>query len=95
MGTFSVSLTRNRTAAPVAQSIADSTATTITTSGSSQQASITGALSQVWRIAVTSNVWVAFGTNPTAAAGSGYLLLAGTHEFAVTAASEKVAVIDA
>ncbi len=42
------------------------------------------------------NVWLAFGSDPTAAADSGWLLLDGqTRDFAVTGAAETVAIKDA
>lgn len=103
MATFSATLTRVRNGAssggtmPVARSIADATATAITTSSTSQQADITGGDGQYWVLTVTGgDVWVLFGTNPTAVASSGYLMTSGsTREFGVTATSEKVAVINA
>lgn len=104
MATFSATLTGvNNGAAssgtmPVARSVPDATATAITTSGSSQQASITASfpLRQYWVLTVSGgDVWVSFGSNPTAAASSGYFMAAGqTREFSVTGPSEKVAVIN-
>jgi hypothetical protein len=75
-------------------------AQSITTTGSSQQSSVVSGAnhnaSQFWILTATGgNVWVKFGTNPTAAAGSDWLILDGqTREFK-SAAGEKVAVINA
>lgn len=87
---------------PVARSVPIS-ADTMTSSGTSAQSSITastGSLSRqaaFWSITVTGgNVFVAFGPDPTAASDTGHLLIDGTtRDFAVTASSEKIAVIDA
>ena len=100
MATVSVTLARVRgdVNRPIPRSVPDETATTITTSGTSQQASITADdLGEVWVITTSGgNVWAAFGSDPTATAGTHWLLLAGTtREFSVSAVSEKVAVVNA
>jgi hypothetical protein len=106
MAVFSATLTgvnngaRSGGTMPLPRSIEDSTATIITTSGTSQQASITAATTdrkQVWVLTASgADVWVKFGTNPTAVASSGFYIVSGqTREFSVTEASEKVAVINA
>lgn len=73
-------------------------AATATSSGTSAEvAGIVGAAGKFWQIAVTGgNVWVAFGSNPTAGSGAGHLILDGqTRDFAVTADGEEVAIKDA
>jgi hypothetical protein len=82
---------------PVASSIPD-TAELLNTTGTSAQASATAAnLQQYWIVtAVDGNIWINFGTNPTAASGSGWLIASGsTREFSVTVVGEKIAGIDA
>jgi hypothetical protein len=70
-------------------------------SSASQQAGITvpgnfDTNFYVWTItALGQNVWINFGDDPTAAAGSGRLIPAGvTRAFSATAAGEKIAVRD-
>lgn len=78
-------------------------ADTMTSSGTSAQSSITadtGGLSRqaaFWSITVTGgNVFVRFGSDPTAASDTGHLILDGTtRDFAVSATGEKVAIKDA
>jgi hypothetical protein len=72
----------------------------IPTSASSQQSTIQAASThkpnQFWVLAVTGgNVWVKFGSNPTAAAGSGFLITDGQVREFKTQPSDKVAVINA
>jgi hypothetical protein len=74
----------------------------ITTSETSQQsgvynAGVYGSYGSYWVLTVTGgNVWVKFGSDPTAAAGDQWLILDGqTREFAVDAEGQKLAVIDA
>ncbi|MGB3830908.1 MAG: hypothetical protein WA975_03480 [Mesorhizobium sp.] len=74
----------------------------ITTSGTSQKSTIGstgvyGAFGSYWILTASGgDMWVKFGTDPTAAAGSQWLILDGqTREFAVDADAQKVAVIDA
>ena len=71
---------------------------TVTSSGTSQQASITPAKADglIWSVTSKGDVWVKFGANPTAASDDGHLVLAGqTRDFSVTAAGEKIAIKDA
>lgn len=71
---------------------------TVTSSGTSALATPTGALGQVWSVTVTGgNVYINFGAGtPVAAADSGWLLIDGqTRDFAVSVASEKLAIKDA
>ena len=75
-------------------------AESITTSGSSQQSTLStsGATYGAFWVLTASggNVWVKFGANPTAAAGDEWLILDGqTREFGVDGYTQKVAVIDA
>lgn len=79
-------------------------ADTITSSGTSQQSSIVaesgswgaGGNTRFWCVTSTGNVWVNFGPNPTAAADSGWLVLAGVPAFfSVSANNQKIAVKDA
>jgi len=86
---------------PVANSIPIA-ADTLATSAISAQSSITASTdalagkSAFWTVTATGNVYVRFGSNPTAVTDAGWLILAGqTRDFAVTATGEKVAVIDA
>ncbi|WP_145201446.1 hypothetical protein [Sphingobium sp. B2] len=49
-----------------------------------------------WTIVPKGDVWVKFGTDPTAASDTGHLVLANQpRSFAVTVAGEKVAIKDA
>lgn len=74
---------------------ADDGADTLTSSGTSQLASLTAAEGQVWVIATTGNIWVKFGSGtPLAATDSGFMLTAGVHHFGADA-SQKVAIKDA
>lgn len=104
MATLSIVLVRSNTVSrwgdgplPVPLSVPTG-AQSVTTSGSSAQSSITGsmALSDVWVVTATGgNAWLKFGANPTAAAGSDWLILAGqTREFGVTTDGEKIAYIN-
>lgn len=71
---------------------------TVTSSGTSAQASLTAAAAdrQFWSVATDGAIYVAFGSNPTAAADSGWYIPAGsTREFAVSATGEKIAIKDA
>lgn len=70
-------------------------ATAITSSASSQQASITAVADEYWMISTDGSIWVAFGANPTAAAGTSFMLTAGTYYFQSMTVGEKCAVIDA
>lgn len=71
---------------------------TMTSSGTSAQSSITAPdTNGFWSItAKDGSVFVKFGSNPTAVTDEGWLILDGqTRDFAVSAASEKVAIKDA
>lgn len=70
-------------------------ATAITSSGTSQQASITAAADEYWMISTDGTIWVAFGADPTASAGTTFMLTAGTYYFQAMTVGEKCAVIDA
>jgi hypothetical protein len=76
---------------------ADIEADTVTSSGTSTQATPTGQPGQVWTVSVSGgNVYLKFGANPTAAADAGWLMLDGeTREWGVSVADELVAVKDA
>jgi hypothetical protein len=82
---------------PVASSQPDVSELLNTTSTSAQATATATNLMQYWIVtAVDGNVWVNFGTNPTAASGTGWLIINGTtREFSVTVAGEKIAGIDA
>jgi hypothetical protein len=69
----------------------------ITSSGSSQQATITAGSSQVVLVVETdTSVWVTVGANPTAAAGTDRLVQGGTTRyFWNVKEGDKVAVINA
>lgn len=70
---------------------------TVTSSGSSAVSTLTGGLGQVWTVtALDGPVWLKFGTGtPIAAAEDGRLLLEGdSRDYAVTTASEKLAIKD-
>lgn len=87
---------------PVNKSVPNSTPTTaetITTSGASQQSSNSVQAAddnEYWVISVSGgDVWVKFGSSPTAAAGDEWLINDGqTREFKALA-GDKMAVIDA
>lgn len=68
----------------------------ITSGAGSTQSTITAGLDTVCQITASGGkVWVKFGANPTAAAGSDYLILDGqTREFGMIPMGFKVAVID-
>lgn len=51
--------------------------------------------SYICRIATTGNIWVKFGTSPTAEAGGDFLMTEGSYEYFNVPAGYKVAVIDA
>lgn len=82
---------------PVASSIPDASEVLNTTSTSAQASATAANLQQYWVVtAVDGNVWVNFGTNPTASAGTAWLIASGsTREFSVTVVGEKIAGIDA
>lgn len=78
----------------------ESAADTVTSSGASAQSSIVAddpiLKPRFWTIAPKGDVWVKFGSNPTADSDTGHLVLANQpRSFAVTAAGEKVAIKDA
>lgn len=67
----------------------------ITSSGTSAQGSVTAVLDSYWHITVTGGaVWVAFGDNPTAVAGDGWLIPEGGSLDVEAVAGDKVAVVD-
>ena len=67
----------------------------ITSSGTSQASTATATASRNYvRIGTSANVYLAFGTAPTAVTATGYLLLAGTSEVFRVPDGWKVAVID-
>jgi len=82
---------------PVASSITDASELLNTTTTSAQSVMTATRLNQYWIVtAIDGNVWINFGTNPTAVAGSGWLVVNGTtREFSVTGLPEKLAAIDA
>lgn len=67
-------------------------AETMTTTGTSAASTIVGGAGEVWIItARDADHWISFGSAPTAASGTGFLLMAGTtREFGVVA-GHKVA----
>ena len=71
-----------------------STNAAITSSAVSQQTTISAEDSQYWMITTDGTIWINFGTNPTAIAGSGFMLWAGTYYFQAKI-GDKCAVIDA
>lgn len=84
---------------PVAKSIPYA-ADTVTTSASSVQSSLVAPQppnNLFWEVkAKDADVWVNFGSNPTAAVDVGWLVSAGeTRQWAVTTAGEKCAVVNA
>lgn len=70
----------------------------VTSSGTSQQAAVTSpdnAKGMFWIVTASGNdVWVTFGSNPTAAAGTSYLIVSGTTRDFAASANQKCAVID-
>lgn len=90
-------MTGYRNPVPSATALAS---TSVTTSGTSQQADITSSgasYGAFWVLTASGgDVWVKFGSDPTAAAGDEWLIVDGqTRDFAIDAYSQKVAVIDA
>jgi len=82
---------------PVAQSI-ETLAETLTSSATSAAGTIEAPGKNLfWSVTVSGgDIWVKFGTDPTAASGSGYLMTDGqTRDFAVTLVGEKIAIKDA
>lgn len=68
----------------------------ITTSSSSQQSAAANSTQKVVRVTVAGgNVWVAIGVNPTAVAGTQFLMTDGSTEYFAVNDGDKVAVIDA
>lgn len=82
---------------PVIESV-EIAADTMTSSASSAQSSAvaTAEPDAYWQITASGgDVFVKFGSNPTAASDSGHLIIDGTtRDFAVSATGEKVAVVD-
>ena len=70
----------------------------ITPSGASQQSAAApgsaGGQRIICRIATDTTIYAAFGSNPTAAAGSGMLILANIPEYVAMKPGDKVAVIN-
>ncbi|KAA3504602.1 hypothetical protein DXM27_05150 [Rhizobium rhizogenes] len=70
----------------------------VTSSASSQTASVTApsdGKQYYWIITASGgNVWVTFGSNPTAVAGTTYLIVDGTTRDFAASAAQKCAVID-
>jgi hypothetical protein len=103
MARLAIALARVRNGAgsggtmPVPLSQPDASELLNTTSTSAQSVMSATRTDQYWIVtAVDGNVWVNFGTNPTAVAGTGWLIVNGTtREFSVTAAPGKLAGIDA
>jgi hypothetical protein len=103
---ITVSTVRNKSQAgqpmPVPRSVPEA-ADTMTSSAVSQQSTIVAnpegenhSSSRYWCVTALGNVWINFGTNPTAAAESGWLVLAGVPTFfSVSAKNEKIAIKDA
>ena len=81
---------------PVLSSVPRDVATLVSAPASAA-APLVAQAGEIWSLTVKGgDVFVAFGSAPVAVSGAGRLLLAGqTREFAVTAAGEKLAVIDA
>jgi hypothetical protein len=77
--------------------LAAARAETKTLSSSSQATTMTGAVGDVWVVAVNADTMVSFGSSPTAVAAGGslqhFLPSGTTREFNVSAAAEKCAVI--
>lgn len=73
------------------------TAETLVSAAASASGALVAQAGEIWSITVTGgNVFGAFGSAPVAASGAGRLLLDGqTRDFAVAAAGEKFAVINA
>ncbi|MGB1215734.1 MAG: hypothetical protein ACPG4X_20355 [Pikeienuella sp.] len=68
----------------------------VTPGGSSAQTTITAKAGNVCVVTTDTAIWVAFGENPTAAAGTGHLILAGgTRDFGHLTDGWKVAYITA
>lgn len=72
-------------------------AESITSSATSQQSASASGNGTACRVtAINGNVWVKFGVNPVAAAGSDYLIPSGSsHDFGNVPPGFKVAVVDA
>jgi len=70
---------------------------TATSSASSAEVSgVVGVKDKIWQVTTTGNIWVAFGSNPTAVSGAGYLVLANTtREFICATDGEEIAIKDA
>lgn len=83
---------------PVADANAAASAA-VTSSGTSQSPSVTtpsDGKQYYWIITASGgNVWVTFGSNPTAVAGTTYLIVDGTTRDFAASAGQKCAVIDA
>jgi hypothetical protein len=64
-------------------------------SGTGTSTSASSSAYRMWTITSTGNVWVKFGTNPTAVAGSQLIPAGASRRFLVSGDLEKVAIIDA
>jgi hypothetical protein len=83
---------------PVASEVITSSASSQQSTNSSGAAASTSASTssyRMWTITSTGNVWVKFGRNPTAVAGSLLIPAGASRRFLVSSDNEKVAVIDA
>lgn len=76
---------------------AERTAETLTSSAGSAVGTLVSNEGEVWIVTVSGgNVWVKYGSGtPTAASGSGYLLLAGSTQAFGADAGQKMAIKDA
>ena len=82
---------------PVIASQPADVATATSTGTSAEVTGVVGLATKIWQLTVTGgNIWVAFGSNPTAVSGAGHLILDGeTREFSCAYDGEEVAIKDA
>lgn len=98
MATVNVSFVRTHNLGGAVVAVSSDAESEVITSSASSQATTIAADNQkvLARIAVSGgNVWIKFGSNPTAASEDVFLLLDGTVEYFSVLEGDKVAVIDA
>jgi len=80
--------------APVMRTSVESSEVVTSSAVSAQSVGVAGE-NTFWEIACATNLWVTFGTNPTAAAGTTFLVFGGSPRQFQARKGDKVAVVDA
>ena len=96
MATVHVTVNQAYVRNPVLASQPDDVATATSSASSAEVSGVVGIKDAIWQVTTTGNIWVAFGSNPTAASGDGHLVLANTtREFICKNDGEEIAIKDA